>query len=64
MLETQTKYVFPLYELSKNFSPCTVPFVEQNYNPFLIKFVKCSAAGGGGLLDAHLSFLQVEQQPC
>ena len=39
-------------------------FIEQNYNPFLVNFVKILQPEVGAFAYAHQSFLQVEQQPC
>ena len=43
---------------------CTVIFVEQNYDPFLVNFVKAPQPVLQASLDAHQSFLQVKQRPC
>ena len=42
----------------------TVRFVERNYEPFLINFVKAPQPEVQASVDAHQSFLQVELQPC
>ena len=43
---------------------CTVRFVERNYTPFLVNFVKAQQPDQQASVDAHQSFLQVECGPC
>ena len=43
---------------------CTVRFVERNYTPFLVSFVKAQQPDQQASVDAHQSFLQFNRGPC
>ena len=42
----------------------TVIFIQQNYNPILVDFVKSPQPKVQASVDAHQSFLHVEQRQC